>query len=348
MRLGATAAAAALIVGAAAFAGAPAQARTPTAESAHSNGLRHIVATRFVKVASKSDVTQVQVPGGPPPGTITVEAPAFSGGQLYLVHTSALAGHPKVLRVDVHTTQVDGVWTDDSSTLSSLQFDPRNGRLYATDIIGGKIISMRRDGSDVRTVFEGPVDGTPIRPDDLSFDPSGRIYFNDASGTSADPTGRVIRLDPNGGHPIVLATGLASPNGIAFTRDYKALWVSEFTGDHVKRLVLDKRRTKVVAVRPSIKVDLGSAMLDSTAVDADGNVYQALNGGGKVLVWDSRGTMIAVISIKRPGAAAPMAVTNMAIQPGTKHGYLTTSGPDGGYLYRFIALGRGIRQSNGG
>lgn len=40
--------------------------------------------------------------------------------------------------------------------------------------------------------------------------------------------------------------------------------------------------------------------------------------------------------------------TNVAITPGGKTAYMTVSGPDGGYVYRFTALADGIRQSNGG
>ncbi len=43
-----------------------------------------------------------------------------------------------------------------------------------------------------------------------------------------------------------------------------------------------------------------------------------------------------------------MGTTNLAIKQGTTDGYITVGGEDGGYIYHFRALAKGIPESNGG
>jgi lactonase len=41
-------------------------------------------------------------------------------------------------------------------------------------------------------------------------------------------------------------------------------------------------------------------------------------------------------------------LSNLAVKPGTKQGYLTVGGRNGGFIYSFTALATGVPQSNGG
>ncbi|MFB6773955.1 SMP-30/gluconolactonase/LRE family protein [Streptomyces sp. NPDC056337] len=282
-------------------------------------------------------------------GMTLLEGPTFDGnGDLLVVDVTAPAGAPKVLRVDVHRRTSRAVHTDDRGTYTSAQFSPYDGRIYLTDFSHGDIVSLAPDGGDPRTFFSGEVDGAPMNPDDLAFDRDGNLYVSDSRGMSeGEPKGRVVRIDRTGKNATVLAAGLAAPNGISFDARYRGLWFSELTENRVSYLLLDDEGG-VASRHTAIRVDGGVAQTDSIAVDADGNLYQALHGRPAMAVYSPHGERLATVEVPARAAAGLQSATNVAITPGGTRAYLTVSGPAGGYLYRFEALGRGVRQSNGG
>lgn len=306
------------------------------------DGIRTIRSSVFVKVSDRHDDS----PLGPNYQSL-LEGPAFGpDGDLYLTDAAAPAGEPKVLKVDLDTKEVTPLHTDESSLYSSSQFSPKDGRLYLTDF-KGRVERMEPDGSEVTTVFEGEVDGRLVVADDIAFDAEGNMYITDFTGTPWEPTGRLIRLEADGSSPSVLQGGLARPNGIAFTPDFSRLWVAEATANRLSSFGLSEDGTSVIPNDAFIgmTVDRGvregaegvvPIALDSTAVDADGNVYQTVHGAGEILIWNAAGKLMAVVNF------ADADVANLAIEPGTRNAYATVGGETGGYVYRFKALAEGI------
>lgn len=299
------------------------------------------IAKRLIKVTSVHEAT----------GMTLLEGPTFGpDGGLYLVDVTAPAGEPKVLRVDVDERDVAAVHTDGASAYTSAQFSPYDGRLYLTDFVSGGIQSITADGDDPRTFFAGDVDGQPMRPDDVAFDEVGNLFVTDTSGyadPSWEPQGRVVRIDAESAEATVLARDLPAPNGISFTPDFDALWVSHNTGNRVDHLRLDEARTEVATAHPAIYFSGGQSQIDSTAVDAEGNVYQGVHGQAKVFVYSPAGELLTMVSLPERAKGLTSA-TNIAIKPGTTDAYMTVSGTAGGFVYEFDALAEGIRQSNGG
>lgn len=285
----------------------------------------------------------------PETGMTLLEGPVFDAdGKLLVVDVTAPAGKPKVLRVDVTRKTWRQVHTDDRGTYTSAQFSPYDGRVYLTDFSHGEIVSLAPDGSDPRTFFSGEVEGAPMNPDDLAFDRDGNLYVSDSRGMSeGEATGRVVRIDREGEGATVLADGLAAPNGISFDTEYRGLWVSELTENRVSYLLLDGKGG-VASQHTAIRVDGGIAQTDSIAVDADGNLYQALHGRPAMAVYDRHGERLATVEVPARAAKGLESATNVAVTPGGTKAYMTVSGPAGGYLYTFNALAEGVRQSNGG
>jgi lactonase len=298
-------------------------------------------ATRLVQVTSVHEAT----------GMTLLEGPTFGpDGGLFVVDVTAPAGAPKVLRVDVDTRDVAPVHTNETSAYTSAQFSPHDGRLYLTDFVSGGIDSITADGDDPRTFFAGDVDGQPMRPDDVAFDEAGNLFVTDTTGY-ADPSweaqGRVVRIDRETAEASVLAEDLPAPNGISFTPDFTGLWVSHNTGNRVDHLGLTEDGTEVTTAYPAIWFSGGRSQVDSTAVDAAGNVYQGVHGQAKVFVYSPTGDLRTTVSL--PSRAKGLtSATNIAIRPGTTDAYMTVSGSAGGFVYEFEALADGIRQSNGG
>ncbi|MFE3142978.1 SMP-30/gluconolactonase/LRE family protein [Streptomyces scopuliridis] len=281
-------------------------------------------------------------------GMTLLEGPTFDeDGSLLVVDVTAPAGKPKVIRVDVEKKTSRAVHTDGRGAYTSAQFSPYDGRIYLTDFSHGEIVSLAPDGSDPRTFFSGKVDGAQMNPDDIAFDKEGNLYVSDSRGLLEGETqGRVIQIDRDGKKATVLAEELAATNGISFDVDYRGLWISELTQNRISYLRLDGKGG-VASRHTAIQVDGGIAQTDSIAVDADGNLYQALHGRPAMVVYNQHGERLVTVEV--PARAGGLeSATNVAITPGGRTAYMTVSGPAGGYLYTFDALAEGIRQSNGG
>lgn len=277
-----------------------------------------------------------------------LEGPVFGeDGRLIVVDVTAPAGEPKVMSVDVRKKTVRELFTDDRGAYTSAQFSPYDGRLHLTDFAHGEIVSLAPDGSDRRTFFTGEVDGARMLPDDIAFDQDGNLYVSDSLGMSeGEARGRVVRVDRDGEKATVLADGLAAVNGISFDIGYRGLWISELTENRISYLPV-VQRPGTTGRHTAVRVDGGIAQTDSIAVDADGNLYQALHGRPAMAVYDKYGERLATVEV--PARAKGLeSATNVAITPGGKKAYMTVSGPAGGYLYTFDALAEGVRQSNGG
>lgn len=325
-------------LGALALTGCGTQTRAPGAGDLSTGTQRTITAQEFMRLTTAHEET----------GMTLLEGPTFgTDGRLNVVDVTAPAGEPKVIRVDVEKKTARGLFTASQGAYTSAQFSPYDGRLYLSDFASGAILSLAPDGTDPRTFFSGPVDGARMQPDDIAFDQDGTLYVSDSLGLSeGQARGRVVRVDREGTEATVLADGLAATNGISFDPGYRGLWVSELTENRISYLPVVQRPGQG-GRHTAVRVDGGVAETDSIAVDADGNLYQALHGRPAMLVYNRYGEHLATVKV--PGRAEGLeSATNVAITPGGTRAYMTVSGPAGGYLYTFDALAKGIRQSNGG
>jgi len=283
-------------------------------------------------------------------GGTLLEAPVLDGeGGLWLVDVRGPAGEGKLLRLELDSGTTTSLFTDDSGAYTSVQQSPADGRLYLTDFLGGRVVSVDRDGSDPQVFFEGPVDGIAMSPDDIAFDDDGNMYISDSHGMSAPhwaSSGRVVRLDHATAAATVVADRLPAPNGISFDLARTGLWVSMYNANRIDHIGLDADG-RMTSAHVAITLNGGHGRVDSNAVDGNGNIYQAWEGKAQLDVFAPDGDHLVRIVLPDDAPELTLA-TNMAIEPGGRRAYMTVSGPAGGFIYSFDALGDGIRQSNGG
>jgi lactonase len=173
-------------------------------------------------------------------------------------------------------------------------------------------------------------------PNDIVFDRDGGFYFTDFKGSAFDPTGGVYYVSADMRTVTPIAQHLALANGIALSPDGKYLWVTEFGKNRLLRMTLKN---------PATVADLGVAVAyhfigpapDSMRVDAEGNVYVALNGQGRVLVFSPGGIPIGQILLPGRDAGHYLKSASLALKPGTNEVYIVASdgaGGRGGAVFR--------------
>jgi lactonase len=181
----------------------------------------------------------------------------------------------------------------------------------------GRIIAMQPDGSNLEVVLP-PGSYTP---DDLVFDSRGGFYFTDFKDyTDASNTtnGSVYYVSPDFKTITPVLTNLASPNGIALSKNGKTLWVTETFNQQLHRLALGADGISMDIYGHLIPYRFnGFGGPDSAMIDNDDNVYVAYFGAGKVMIFNMIGNLIGQVLIPGREAGYMLSSTTMAIIPGT-------------------------------
>jgi gluconolactonase len=218
------------------------------------------------------------------------EGPAFAeNGDLYFVNWLTSA----ILRLGA-----DGVpqeFVNTGGIPAGLAFH-RDGTLYCADE-GAQIHGVIKiDPHGVISPFVDHYQGRPLNgANDLVFDRNGVLYFSDPWGSSAKtPTGGFYRAFPDG-RLEQLDTGLAFPNGVALNADESAVFLAESPRNHILRYPIAQDGAvgaPMVFARLS-----GRASPDGMAFDAEGRLYVAHHGEGRVVVLSPDGREVDVIAV---------------------------------------------------
>ncbi|RDI28698.1 sugar lactone lactonase YvrE [Pseudacidovorax intermedius] len=147
------------------------------------------------------------------------------------------------------------VLAKDLPGLNSLDFDRRNGKLYASQVfLGDALWEIDRSGQTPPRLIRkdlGGFNGFEVGPDGMLYGP---LWFK----------GQVVKIDPQSGALTVIADGFQIP--AAANLDGKGnLWVVDTrTGELVKVALDSGKKTVVAQLEPS---------LDNLAIAPDGTIY---------------------------------------------------------------------------
>jgi gluconolactonase len=193
--------------------------------------------------------------------------------------------------------------------------------------IGGRIQRVDPSTGAVTDLYT-ECDGHPLRgPNDLVFDAHGGFWFTDHGIRTEDTADRtaIYYAQADGSRITRAVHPVDSPNGIGLSPSGDRLyWAETFTGRVFQREVLGPGELAEVAlIDPSACLAglPGMQLLDSLAVDRDGNVCVAtlVNGGVTVIAPD--GQILEHIPTGDP------LTTNVCFGgPGLRTAYITCSG----------------------
>ena len=196
-------------------------------------------------------------------------------------------------------------WSEDSGAVSVFRQPSHNANGNTRDRQGRLITCEHRSRRVTRTEIDGRVtvlldryDGKRLNaPNDVVVHADGAIWFTDPGyglhwhyegdkGELELPT-RVYRIDPVSGAAAVVDEALEKPNGLAFSPDYRLLYVADTGASHKRGHprqihvydVIDGNRL----ANPRVFCDLGDASPDGFRVDTDGNVWAAAAWAGSEL-----------------------------------------------------------------
>ncbi|BBP65736.1 hypothetical protein PHLH5_32770 [Pseudomonas sp. Cab53] len=234
----------------------------------------------------------------------------------------------RVLRLSP-TKQLSIVATIENLSPGGLAFHP-DGRLFiaALDLNRnlGAIFAVKPDGTGMQTII---AQDAGFMPNDLVFNKEGGFYFSDFKGISTEPKGGIYYVSPDLSTPVVVLPHLSMANGVTLSPDGKTLWATEFGRNLLHRIDL-ANATTIATISSSIPYRFTGPSPDSMRVDADGNVYVAIYGQGRVMVFNQIGIPIGQVLLPGREQGHNLLSTSLAIDPNTNTLYSVTSDGDKG------------------
>jgi len=201
----------------------------------------------------------------------------------------------------------------------------KDGRLFIAALNsrfdGGAILAVHLDGSGLQTIVPSLAG---YAPNDLVFDAQGGFYFTDFKGTATEPKGGVYYVSPDFTTITSVLPHLALANGVALSPDGKTLWATEFGRNLLHRIHL-RDATTVAPIGSAIAYHFTGPAPDSMRVDADGNVYVAIYGQGRVLVFNRNGLPIGQVLLPGRDSGHNLASTSLAIHSNRNDLYVVSN-----------------------
>lgn len=158
---------------------------------------------------------------------------------------------------------------------------------------GRGFVYLRPDGS-LRPLGEVAPPGT--RMNDAACDPQGRFWAGTLAHDHRPGGGSLYRLDRDGQAEEMLS-GLTISNGLGWSPDGGTMYLTDTEPRVIRAFEFDGERGTISNPRTLIEVpeDVGSP--DGLTVDADGDLWVALYGGGRIHRYSPGGALLEEVLV---------------------------------------------------
>ena len=263
-------------------------------------------------------------------------------GNLWYVESLASRIH----KVDVETKKDVVVYEDPLKRSMSSSKHHKDGRVFipsvGPDFDHGYIFTMNPDGTDYQVLMEGHT------YDDLVFDSKGGFYYTHFTGDLSNLAGGVYYVAPDYKTVTPLLENLPGPNGVALSTDERFVWITETTGGRLLRVELKEGSpTEIVPFGAMAPFRFtGCPGPDSCEIDKDDNLYVAVFGQAKVMVFNRRGFPIGQVLLRGRENGYFANCTHAHIRPGTNELYICTrDDEEGAWIFRAGAFAEAFEES---
>jgi sugar lactone lactonase YvrE len=184
---------------------------------------------------------------------------------------------------------------------------------------GRGFLHLSPDGS-VRSLADvAPPD---VRMNDAACDPQGRLWAGTVAHDHHAGGGALYRLDSNGSVEQMLS-GLTISNGLGWSRDGRTMYLADSGPRVVHAFSFDGERGTIADGRVLIELPEEVGTPDGLTVDADGDLWVAVYGAGRIHRYSPSGTLRQTLSVPA------VQTTSCAFAgPGLHRLYVTTATED--------------------
>lgn len=232
------------------------------------------------------------------------EGPAWFGGGRYLVWSDI--PNNRQMRYD-ETDDSVSVFRAPSDNSNGNTVD-RQGRQVTCEHGARRVTRTEHDGTV--TVIADRFEGKRLNsPNDVVVKSDGSIWFTDPTyGIDSDYEGNkaeseigrsnVYRVDPATSEVTAVVTDMVKPNGLAFSRDEKLLYIADTGRTHGPE---NPKHIRVFDVRGdrlsggSVFAECTSGLFDGFRLDVDGRIWTSAHDG--VHCYDPDGTLIGKVLV---------------------------------------------------
>ena len=195
------------------------------------------------------------------------------------------------------------------------RFDPRTGADGTFDV-GSAVgaVALRGDGTLLAAVADGLANldpggargpevllplgatGDGLRCNDGKCDPAGRFWVGRMALDLAPGAGSLLRVDAD----LAVTTrliGLTIPNGLGWSPDGRTMYFVDSTWGEVRAYDYDASTGSMGEGRPLIHLPHDGSVPDGLTVDAEGCLWVAIWGGGRVVRVGPDGTIVGQVAL---------------------------------------------------
>jgi sugar lactone lactonase YvrE/acetyl esterase/lipase len=152
--------------------------------------------------------------------------------------------------------------------------------------------------------INNPLPDTNLRFNDGKCDPSGRFWVGTLALDSRRRGAKLYRFDKDKSIHTMLDS-VSISNGIVWTADKKTMYYNDTPTGTIQGFDYDDKTGAITNRRVVVRIPRGTGSPDGMTIDAEGNLWVALWGGGCVAKFDPRtGELLQKVKVPAPNVSS--------------------------------------------